>query len=56
MGTNVVYVKRASALRAERDLLVWPAGRVPVPELIGFYQADGDEWLLTREVPGVPLL
>jgi aminoglycoside phosphotransferase len=55
VGTNAVYVKRASALRAERDRLVWLAGRVPVPDLIGFYRADGDEWLLTREVPGVPL-
>jgi aminoglycoside phosphotransferase len=54
-GSNVLYVKRAAALRAERDRLVWLAGRLPVPKLVGFYQAEGDEWLLTREVPGVPL-
>jgi len=54
-GSSVVYVKRASALSAERDRLAWLSGRLPVPELIGFYSAEGDEWLLTREVPGVPL-
>ncbi len=54
-GSSVVYVKRASALSAERERLEWLAGRLPVPELIGFYRADGDEWLITREVPGVPL-
>jgi aminoglycoside phosphotransferase len=55
VGTSVVYVKRASELGGERDRLVWLAGRLPVPELAGFYQADGDEWLLTYEVRGVPL-
>lgn len=54
-GSLVVYVKRAAALSAERDRLAWLSGRLPVPELVGFYQAEGDEWLLTREVPGVPL-
>ena len=54
-GSRVVYVKRASALSAERDRLAWLAGRLPVPELVGFYEAQGDDWLVTREVPGVPL-
>jgi hypothetical protein len=54
-GPRVIYIKRAAALRAERDRLSWLAGRLPVPELLGFYQAAGDEWLITREVPGVPL-
>jgi len=54
-GPSAVYVKRAAALSAERDRLAWLSGRLPVPELVGFYQAEGDEWLLTREVPGVPL-
>jgi aminoglycoside phosphotransferase len=54
-GSGVVYVKRAAALSAERERLVWLAGRLPVPELVGFYRAAGDEWLVTREVPGVPL-
>jgi aminoglycoside phosphotransferase len=26
-----------------------------VPEVVGFAHAYGDDWLLTREVPGVPL-
>jgi aminoglycoside phosphotransferase len=54
-GSRAVYVKRASSLSAERDRLAWLAQRLPVPELLGFFQAAGDEWLLTREVPGVPL-
>jgi kanamycin kinase len=54
-GSSVVYVKRASALAAERDRLEWLVGRLPVPKVIGFFRAFGDEWLLTREVRGVPL-
>jgi len=54
-ASRVVYVKRASSLTAERDRLAWLAGRPPVPGLVAFYQAQGDDWLLTREVPGVPL-
>jgi kanamycin kinase len=50
-----VYVKRAAGLSDERDRLVWLAGRLPVPEVVGFVRAYGDDWLLTREVPGVPL-
>jgi aminoglycoside phosphotransferase len=50
-----VYVKRAADLAAERDRLMWLRGRLPVPELIGFFHAAGDDWLLTREVAGVPL-
>jgi aminoglycoside phosphotransferase len=50
-----VYVKRAAALTSERDRLAWLAGRLPVPELIGFMHASGDDWLLTRELPGVPM-
>jgi aminoglycoside phosphotransferase len=50
-----VYVKRAAALTSERDRLAWLAGRLPVPELIGFIHASGDDWLLTRELPGVPM-
>jgi len=54
-GSGAVYVKRAANLEAERVRTVWLAGRWPVPEVIGFFKAFGDEWLLTREVPGVPL-
>jgi len=53
MGT--VFVKRAAALAGERDRLAWLAGRWPVPEVVGFFHAMGDDWLLTREVPGVAL-
>jgi aminoglycoside phosphotransferase len=53
--SGVVYVKRAADLRDERDRMVWLAGRLPVPELVGFLRSQGDDWLLTRELPGVPL-
>src|ERR1700686_1427583 len=47
--------KRGAPPAGERDRLAWLAGRWPVPEVVGFYRAAGDDWLLTREVPGVPL-
>lgn len=50
-----VYVKRAAELKSERDRLAWLAGRLPVPEVVGFVHAYGDDWLLTSEMPGVPL-
>lgn len=50
-----VYVKRARDLAPERDRLAWLANRWPVPELIGFFHAAGDDWLVTKEVQGVPL-
>ncbi len=53
--SSAVYVKRAANLAGERDRTAWLAGRLPVPEVIGLFRAYGDEWLLTREVPGVPL-
>jgi aminoglycoside phosphotransferase len=53
--SGAVYVKRAAALAGERDRLDWLQGRLPVPEVVGFFQAAGDDWLVTREVPGVPL-
>jgi aminoglycoside phosphotransferase len=53
--SGAVYVKRAANLRDERDRTAWLAGRWPVPEVLGFFKAYGDDWLLTREVPGVPL-
>jgi aminoglycoside phosphotransferase len=52
---GTVYVKRAADLAAERDRLTWLSGRWPVPEVAGFLHASGDDWLLTRELPGVPL-
>jgi aminoglycoside phosphotransferase len=53
--SGAVYVKRAASLGDERDRTAWLAGRWPVPEVLGFFKAYGDDWLLTREVPGVPL-
>jgi len=52
---GAVYVKRAAELAGERDRLEWLKGRLPVPEVLGFFRAAGDDWLMTREVPGVPL-
>jgi kanamycin kinase len=53
--SGAVYVKRAASLADERDRTAWLAGRWPVPEVIGYFKAFGDDWLLTREVYGVPL-
>ena len=50
-----VFVKRAKDLEPERDRLAWLAGRWPVPALIGFVRAWGDEWLVTRAADGVPM-
>jgi kanamycin kinase len=52
---RVVFVKRAADLSPEHDRLVWLAGRWPVPEVVGLLHESGDDWLLTREVRGVPL-
>ncbi|HEV2028283.1 MAG TPA: phosphotransferase [Candidatus Dormibacteraeota bacterium] len=53
--SGAVYVKRAAELSGERDRLAWLRGRLPVPEVVGFFHVVGDDWLMTREVPGVPL-
>jgi len=53
--TAVVYVKRAADLKAEYERTVWLAGRLPVPEVLGLYHELGDDWLLTRAMPGLPL-
>jgi aminoglycoside phosphotransferase len=53
--SGTVYVKRAADLAAERERLPWLAGRWPVPAVIGSFHEAGDDWLITREVPGVPL-
>jgi aminoglycoside phosphotransferase len=54
-NSRAVYVKRAAELRGERDRLAWLRGRLPVPEVVGFFHVVGDDWLMTREMPGVPL-
>lgn len=52
---SAIFVKRAADLAAERERLEWLAGRWPVPEVFGFFHEMGDDWLVTREVPGVPM-
>jgi len=52
---RTVFVKRAADLGDERDRLAWLHDRWPVPEAIGFFQEMGDDWLVTREVRGVPI-
>jgi kanamycin kinase len=54
-GDQAVFVKRAADLGPERDRLQWLHGRWPVPEAIGFFHEMGDDWLVTREVRGVPI-
>lgn len=53
--SGAVYVKRAADLAGERDRLAWLRGRLPVPDLVGFFHVAGDDWLMTRELPGMPL-
>ena len=53
--SGVVYVKRAGDLEEERDRTMWMASVLPAPEVLGMFHAFGDDWLLTRAVPGVPL-
>ena len=53
--TRSVFVKRAADLAGEKDRLAWLAGRWPVPEVVGFFHELGDDWLVTHEVPGVPM-
>jgi aminoglycoside phosphotransferase len=55
VGGRVVFVKRAAHLDGERDRLEWLAGRWPVPEAIGFFHEQGDDWLVTRGLRGVPM-
>ena len=52
---GAVFVKRAADLAPERDRLAWLAGRWPVPDVAGFFREMGDDWLVTREVHGVPM-
>ncbi len=52
---GAIFVKRAAELTAERDRLAWLSGRRPVPEVVGFFHVAGDDWMLTRAVPGRPM-
>ena len=51
----MVYVKRAADLSAEHERLRWLEGRWPVPEVVAMLEAQGDDWLVTRELRGVQL-
>ena len=53
--SGAVFVKRAAELSDERDRIAWLAGRWPVPEVVGLFHAAGDDWLMTREIKGVPM-
>jgi kanamycin kinase len=53
--SGAVYVKRAKKLDDERARLEWLRGRLPVPEVVGFFHAGGDDWLVTGGLPGLPL-
>ena len=53
--TTSVFVKRAAQLAGERDRMAWLAGRWPVAEIAGFFHELGDDWLVTRTLPGVPM-
>jgi kanamycin kinase len=53
--TDSVFVKRAAKLAGERDRLAWLNSRWPVPEVVGFLQDAGDDWLITRALVGVPM-
>ncbi len=50
-----VFVKRAAQLAGERDRLAWLDGRWPVPKVLAFLRASGDEWLVTGALDGMPL-
>jgi kanamycin kinase len=52
---TAVFIKRAADLGGERDRLEWLGGRWPVPKALGFFHAAGDDWLVTRELPGAPM-
>jgi len=54
-NTGSVYVKRAAQLVGERDRLAWLDGRWPVPQIVGFFHASGDDWLVTQALDGVPM-
>jgi aminoglycoside phosphotransferase len=54
-GGGAVFIKRAKHLEDERARPAWLAGRWPVPELLGYFHAWRDDWLVTRAVAGTPL-
>jgi len=53
--SGALFVKRAAQLTGERDRIAWLTGHWPVPEVVGFFHAAGDDWLMTCEIAGVPM-
>ena len=52
---GAVFVKRAADLQPERDRLHWLQNRWPVAEVVGLLHEEGDDWLVTRALEGVPM-
>ena len=52
---GAVFVKRAADLAGERDRLAWLEGLWPVPSVAGCFHDADDDWLVTHEIPGVPM-
>lgn len=52
---GAVFVKRAGDLQPERDRLQWLRTRWPVAEVVGLFHEEGDDWLVTRALDGVPM-
>ena len=52
---RAVFVKRAADLSGEHDRLTWLKARWPVPAVVGCFHDVDDDWLVTHEIPGVPM-
>lgn len=55
-STAVYYLKISSTLTAERENLKKLKSIIRVPEVIDFYHADGQDYLLISELPGKNLV
>ncbi|MDI6893297.1 MAG: aminoglycoside 3'-phosphotransferase [Bacillota bacterium] len=58
-GGPCVYLKVSGPtsgcqVRRERDRLVWLRGRIPIPEVLGYVEYAGRQYLLTTGIAGVP--
>ncbi|GII91839.1 phosphotransferase [Sinosporangium siamense] len=51
-GGGAAYVKVGADLAGERDRLAWLAGRLPVPEVLGWGTPGSADCLITAAVPG----
>lgn len=55
VGSQILYLKTAPALAAERDRLRWLGSFRPTPDVLGFRSGNPD-WLLTRAAIGTGLI